>query len=70
MTPKAPTATGPAWGRRGPDRTSRSGITRRGELIRGEDGGALVARADPWMAGPQDQDPARMTALMAPGVPR
>jgi serine/threonine protein kinase len=40
---------------------------RRGELIGGEEGQALVEAADDWMRGHGVRHPARMTALHAPG---
>ena len=40
---------------------------RQGELLGGEQGRALVARADSWMAGQQIKNPARMAAMHAPG---
>jgi serine/threonine protein kinase len=43
---------------------------RLGELLGGEDGHALIAQANSWMAGQKIQDPARMAAMLAPGLPR
>ena len=40
---------------------------RLGELVGGEAGARHVAEADRWMAGQSIRDPARMTAMMAPG---
>ncbi|HEY7509434.1 MAG TPA: AAA family ATPase, partial [Vicinamibacteria bacterium] len=40
---------------------------RRGELIGGADGEALVREADAWMRGQDVRDPGRMAALIAPG---
>jgi hypothetical protein len=40
---------------------------RRGELLGGEAGQALVEAADEWMRQRDIRNPARMTALLAPG---
>jgi eukaryotic-like serine/threonine-protein kinase len=40
---------------------------RRGELVSGEKGRALIAAADAWMAGQQIRNPERMAAMLAPG---
>lgn len=40
---------------------------RRGELIGGEEGAALVAEADTWMTGEAIVNPERMTEVFAPG---
>lgn len=42
---------------------------RLGELTGGEEGRALVAEANAWMARQQVRNPARMTAAYAPGFP-
>jgi eukaryotic-like serine/threonine-protein kinase len=40
---------------------------RRGALVGGDEGRALLAAADEWMAGQRIKNPARMTAMIAPG---
>lgn len=40
---------------------------RRGEVVGGEQGRALVEAADSWMAGQGIQNPERMAAMLAPG---
>jgi hypothetical protein len=40
---------------------------RRGELLGGQDGRALVQQADGWMAAHAIRNPARMAAMVAPG---
>jgi hypothetical protein len=40
---------------------------RHGELIGGQEGRALVAQANSWMAGQKIQNPTRMSAMYAPG---
>jgi hypothetical protein len=42
---------------------------RRGELLGGEQGRALVAEADAWMTGEGVKNPTRMCAALAPGLP-
>ena len=40
-----------------------------GQLVGGSEGRTLMACADTWMAGQGIRNPARMTALYAPGFP-
>lgn len=40
---------------------------RRGEILGGDQGRAMVAAADAWMLGQKVRNPARMTAMVAPG---
>jgi len=40
---------------------------RRGELIGGDQGHAIIAMADAWMTSQQIKSPRRMTAMLAPG---
>jgi hypothetical protein len=42
---------------------------RRGELIGGDEGQHLVSRANAWMLSQDIRNPARMTAMYAPGFP-
>jgi eukaryotic-like serine/threonine-protein kinase len=42
---------------------------RRGELLGGEEGRALVAEANAWMTGQGVKNPARMSDALAPGFP-
>jgi hypothetical protein len=42
---------------------------RLGQLVGGAEGQALVAQADGWMAVQNIRNPARMTAVFAPGFP-
>jgi hypothetical protein len=42
---------------------------RRGQVLGGNEGGALVEAADAWMAGQDVRDPGRVTAMLAPGFP-
>jgi hypothetical protein len=42
---------------------------RLGELLGGDEGRALIARSDAWMAAQPVKGPARMTACLAPGFP-
>ena len=42
---------------------------RQGVLLGGDEGRALVAEADAWMAGQQVRNPARLAAVLAPGFP-
>jgi tetratricopeptide (TPR) repeat protein len=41
---------------------------RRGELLAGDEGAALVVAADTWMNGQGIRNPARMAAMLAPGA--
>jgi len=40
---------------------------RRGQLLGGDEGAALVAEADGWMAGQDIKNPSRMSDMLAPG---
>jgi len=40
---------------------------RRGQLLGGDEGAALVAEADSWMAKQDIKNPARMADMLAPG---
>ena len=40
-----------------------------GDLLRGDEGRQLIAAADAWMTGQGIRNPARMTAILAPGFP-
>ncbi|HKW02173.1 MAG TPA: hypothetical protein VJN96_20290, partial [Vicinamibacterales bacterium] len=40
---------------------------RRGELLGGTEGRAAIAAVDAWMAANTIKNPARMTAMLAPG---
>ena len=42
---------------------------RLGGLLGGDEGRALIAQADAWMAGQEIRNPARMAACIAPGFP-
>ena len=42
---------------------------RRGQLVGGDEGRALVAAAEAWMLGQRIKNPARWTAMLAPGFP-
>jgi serine/threonine protein kinase len=42
---------------------------RLGQLLGGEEGRALLAQSDSWMASQQIRNPPRMTAMLAPGFP-
>ena len=39
-----------------------------GRFMGGPEGEALVTQADSWMKGQQVRDPARMAAMLAPGM--
>ena len=41
---------------------------RRGELLGGVQGAALLAEADAWMTGQAIRNPSRMAAMLAPGT--
>jgi len=41
---------------------------RRGEIMGGDTGRALVESADAWMTGQIIRSPERMTAMLAPGA--
>jgi hypothetical protein len=43
---------------------------RQGRLVGGDEGRALTAAADAWLAGQNVRDPERMTALVLPGPRR
>lgn len=51
------------------DMRLHAAATRRrlGGLLRGDEGQQMVSAADSWMAGQQVRNPARMTAMLAPG---
>ena len=47
---------------------SHAARRRRGQLVGGAEGTALVQAADAWMAGQGVVAPARLTAVLAPGL--
>jgi hypothetical protein len=67
-----------AWAREAAARCEATGMRlyaaaarrRLGELLRGDEGGRLVANADAWMAEQGIRDPRRMMMVLAPGFDR
>jgi hypothetical protein len=41
---------------------------RRGELLGGDEGRALIAAADEWMTSQGIRNPVRMAAMIVPGI--